>query len=220
MADTSEEFPCNVSVALSGPAGSLEALTTCPTDGTARASAVICHPHPQHGGSMHNKVVHTLARSFAELGLRTVRFNFRGVGASAGEYGGGVGETQDVLTVLRWLRARRPQDEMWLAGFSFGAFMALRAASEFAVTRLILVAPPVDFYPELGPPSIPTVPTLVLQGEEDDVVSPTAVKAWTEQAAPAPTLRMFPGAGHFFHGRLNELRTAVHQALAAEVPRG
>lgn len=220
MAYISEEFPCDVPVALSGPAGSLEALTTCPADGVVKATAVICHPHPQYGGNMHNKVVHTLARSFAELGLRTVRFNFRGVGASAGEYGGGIGETEDVLAVLRWLRTCRPLDEIWLAGFSFGAFMALRAASQFAVTRLILVAPPVRLYPELGVAPTPTAPTLVLQGKEDDVVSPTAVQAWAGQVGPLATLRMFSGVGHFFHGRLNDLRAAVHQVLTPELPHG
>jgi alpha/beta superfamily hydrolase len=213
------DFPCNVALSLPGPAGALEALTACPEQ-PVPATAVVCHPHPLQGGSMQNKVVHTLARAFGELGLRTLRFNFRGVGASEGAHAGGVGETEDVLAVLDWVRARRPRDQLWLAGFSFGAFMALRAAAQFPVAQLILVAPPVNFYPELGPPPGPRVPTLVLQGEDDDVVQASEVRAWIERLPLRPRLRTFPGVGHFFHGRLNDLRTAVQEALGPAVPAG
>jgi hypothetical protein len=166
---------------------------------------------------MHNKVVHTLARGFGELGLRTLRFNFRGVGASQGDHGQGIGETEDVLAVLQWVRAQRPDDELWLAGFSFGAFMALRAAARFTVARLILVAPPVQHYPELGPPPAPRASTLVLQGDQDDVVSPAAVRDWADGLAPPAMLRMFPGTGHFFHGRLNDLRATLLEILGPAV---
>ncbi|HEX7043554.1 MAG TPA: alpha/beta fold hydrolase [Burkholderiales bacterium] len=213
------DFPCNAALALPGPAGALEALTTCPAANAAAASAIICHPHPLQGGTMQNKVVHTLARAFDELGLRTVRFNFRGVGASAGGFANGIGETEDVLAVLDWVRTRRPNDQLWLAGFSFGAFMALRAAAQFPVTQLVLVAPPVNFYPELGPAPAPRVPALVLQGEADDVVPAADVTAWVERLPLRPRLRLFPGVGHFFHGRLNDLRNAVHEALGPAVPR-
>lgn len=212
-------FPCNTTLSLPGPAGALEALTACP-ESPAPASAVVCHPHPLQGGTLHNKVVHTLARAFGELGLRTVRFNFRGVGASAGTHAHGVGETEDVLAVLDWVRTQRPHDQLWLAGFSFGAFMALRAAAQFPVAQLVLVAPPVNFYPELGPAPGPRVPTLVLQGEDDDVVPAAAVRAWVERLPLRPRLRTFPGVGHFFHGRLNDLRAAVQEALGPAVPAG
>jgi len=209
-------FPCNTHIAIPGPAGSLEAITACPA-GPSKGAVVICHPHPQHGGTMHNKVVHTLARSFGELGLRTVRFNFRGVGASRGSFDHGVGESDDVLAVLEWTRAQQPNDPLWLSGFSFGAFMALRAAVRFAVTRLVLVAPPVQHYPELGSPPAPRAPILVLQGDQDDVVSPAAVTAWTNSLTTPALLRMFPNTGHFFHGRMNELRAALHEVLAPVV---
>jgi len=209
-------FPCNSRITIPGPAGSLEAITTCPA-AAAKVTAVICHPHPQHGGTMHNKVVQTLARGFSELGARTVRFNFRGVGASHGEFGHGVGECEDVLAVLEWTRAHRPDDEIWLAGFSFGAFMALRAAARFAVARLVVVAPPVQNYPELGPPPAPRVPILVLQGDRDDVVSPAAVTAWIDTLTAPASLRMFPDTGHFFHGRLNDLRASLHEVLGPAV---
>jgi uncharacterized protein len=212
------EFPCNTTLVVAGPVGSLEAYTTCPQLGGAKASAVICHPHPLHGGTMHNKVVHTLARSLTEIGLKTVRFNFRGVGASAGAYGEGRGETDDVLAVLDWVRARRPGDQLWLAGFSFGAYVALRAAARFPVAQMVLVAPPVHLHAELGIPPTPRAPLLVLQGEEDEVVSPAAVKDWLDTLQPRPAVRLFPGVGHFFHGRLNDLRLAVQDALRAKVP--
>ncbi len=167
---------------------------------------------------MQNKVVHTLARSLTELGLPTVRFNFRGVGASEGSYGHAIGETEDAAAVIRWVRARRPNDQVWLAGFSFGAYVALRAAAAGPVARLILVAPPVHLYAELGSPPAPRVPTLVLQGEQDEVVDPAEVKAWIETLSPRPALRLFPGVGHYFHGRLNELRAAVQEALGPVVP--
>ena len=211
------EFPCDTRLRVPGPAGALETLTTCPANG-ADATAVICHPHPLQGGTMDNKVIHTLARALGELGLRTVRFNFRGVGASDGEHGQGVGETDDALAVLRWVQERRPRDALWLAGFSFGAFVALRAAATFPVARLILVAPPVHLYPHLGPPPAPRAPTLVLQGEQDDIVPAAEVATWADRLEPRPSLRLFPGVGHFFHGRLNDLRAAIHEALAPVVP--
>lgn len=211
------DFPCNATLSLPGPAGALEALTNCPAERTAPATAVVCHPHPRQGGTLQNKVVHTLARSLGELGLRTVRFNFRGVGASAGTWAEGRGETEDVLAVLDWVRERRPDDQMWLAGFSFGAYMALRAAARFPVARLILVAPPLRLYPALGPPPPPRAPTLVLQGEQDDVVPAAEVQVWVNALDPRPALRLFPGVGHFFHGRLNDLRAAVQEALGTAV---
>jgi len=124
-------FPCGQTFLLPGPTGALEAMAACPAEDEAvPATAVICHPHPQQGGTMHNKVVHTLARTFSELGLRTVRFNFRGVGASAGHFDHGNGETEDLLAVVSWVRAQRPQDQIWLAGFSFGGYIAARGAQQ------------------------------------------------------------------------------------------
>lgn len=210
-------FPCNASLSIGGPAGPLEAVTTCPAS-PACAVAVICHPHPLHGGTMHNKVVHTLARSFGELGLATVRFNFRGIGSSAGAYGRGAGEAEDALAVLKWVQAHRPQDQIWLAGFSFGAYIALRVAAEFPVAQLVLVAPPVHLHDELGAPRVPRVPMLVLQGEQDEVVSAEAVKDWLNSLSPRPAMRLFPGVGHYFHGRLNDLRAAVEELLRPKVP--
>jgi hypothetical protein len=204
-----DDFPCGATLLLEGPAGALEALTGCPAPGQAAdATAIVCHPHPQHGGTLHNKVVHTLARACAAAGARTVRFNFRGVGRSAGAYDHGVGETDDLLAVVAWVRARRPRDALWLAGFSFGAYVVARAAQPAAAARVVLVAPAVNLrdFDALGPPAFPW---LVIQGEADEVVPPAAVRAWAARLDPAPELVPVPGVGHYFHGRLPELREII-----------
>ncbi len=115
---------------LAGPAGALEAAVDVPTESSRAGVAIVCHPHPLHGGTMHNKVVVMVARALGELGLSTVRFNFRGVGASGGTYDEGVGETADLIAVADWVRRTRPGDALWLAGFSFGSYVALRAAAQ------------------------------------------------------------------------------------------
>ncbi|MBI3898802.1 MAG: alpha/beta fold hydrolase [Gammaproteobacteria bacterium] len=212
------DFPCNSPLLLPGPVGALEVLTACPVDPLA-TTAIICHPNSRDGGTMHNKVVHTLARAFGDLGARTVRFNFRGVGASVGEYTQGPGETEDALAVLAWVRSVRPNDEIWLAGFSFGGFVALCAAERFPVTRLILVAPAVGVYRELGPPPEPRVPLLILQGEEDDITPAADLKKWIDRLESKPTVREFPEVGHFFHGRLNDLRVAVQEEIGPQLRR-
>ena len=172
--------------------------------------AVICHPHPQAGGTLHNKVVHTLARTFQELGVPTLRFNFRGVGKSSGEFDNGNGETEDALAVIEWGRTRWPGAPFWLAGFSFGAFVALKASARLTPERLITVAPPVQRF-EFAPLSPPTCPWLLVQGEQDEIVDARSVLAWAERLSPMPDVVTLPGVGHFFHGRLQDLRDAVIQ---------
>lgn len=210
----SVEFPCAATLALQGPAGAIEALTACPAPNKeAGATAVICHPHPLYGGTLHNKVVHTLARAFVELGLRSVRFNFRGVGQSAGKFANGDGETDDLLAVIEWVRVHRPQDRIWLAGFSFGAYVALRAAARAQVAGLVTVAPAVHLY-DFAALQLPTCPWLLIQGEADEVVPVERVRAWLAGIAVRPEVLFVPGVGHFFHQRLNE----VSGALRAFVP--
>ena len=203
---------------LAGPAGRIEAQVDLPAPEQARAgTAIVCHPHPLHGGSMHNKVVVMIERSLRELGLRTVRFNFRGVGASQGEYDEGRGETLDLLAVAEWVRAVRPGDALWLAGFSFGSYVALLAARHLPVKQMISVAPPVgrwDFSAAITPPC----PWLVVQGEDDDVVEPQAVFDWIDAMADKPTLVRMPETGHFFHRRLMDLRGAIKNGVRAQLP--
>ncbi len=169
---------------------------------------IICHPHPVYGGSMTNKVVHILAAGFRELGAHTVRFNFRGVGRSAGEFDNGVGEAEDLRAVVKWTQAQFPDSPLWLAGFSFGAWIALKSTTALQPARLVLVAPPVDMY-DFSVIDEVSVPWMVIQGGEDEVVSATAVANWVAQRQPAPPLQRLDSAGHFFHGQLNGLKECL-----------
>jgi alpha/beta superfamily hydrolase len=192
-----------------GPAGPIETLTSCPACYQGRRPiAVICHPHPLYGGSMKNKVVHILAQTFNELGLLSVTFNFRGVGKSRGRFDGGVGETDDLQAVVRFFRERHPQAPLWLAGFSFGAYVALRGWREAAADRLLLVAPPVTMFDFAALPGV-DVPWMVVQGGRDDVSDPSSVSKWVHQQRPRPDYEWMADADHFFHGRLNRLREVV-----------
>jgi alpha/beta superfamily hydrolase len=200
---------------LKGPAGQLEVLTTHPgSPRTPPAIAVICHPHPLFGGTMTNKVVTTLARSFQTLGLSTLRFNFRGVGKSEGHYDQGIGETEDLLALLQWLKTAYPDHAIWLAGFSFGAYVAARAAKKWAAEQLVCVAPPIENFPFKTLPPF-SCPWLLIQGEQDEIVSPSAVFSWIESLSPPPRLIRIENASHFFHGHLIELRERLISALAA-----
>lgn len=203
---------------LVGPAGTLETLVDLPAPKEARpAVAVICHPHPMHGGSMHNKVVTIIERALRELGVATVRFNFRGVGESQGEFDEGRGETLDLLAVAEWVQRVRPEAELWLAGFSFGAYVALLGARHLPVRQMVSIAPPAgrwDFSAVLPP----ACPWLVVQGEDDDVVDPVAVKRWVESLPEKPHLVMMPETGHFFHRRLMDLRGAIKNGVRRNLP--
>lgn len=210
-------------LAIEGPAGALQVLVETPATGageplTVPAFAVVCHPHPLFGGSLDNKVVYTVARAFEQLGAPAIRFNFRGVAASTGTYDEGRGEGDDALAVIAWGRQRWPHVPLWLAGFSFGGAVALRIAAEAHPERLVLVAPGItrleraDF--DAARTAQPACPWLIVQGEADDVVPAPAVLDWAARrqpppGVPHPVMTVLPGAGHFFHGRIGELREAV-----------
>jgi hypothetical protein len=191
-----------------GPAGVLEALLEIPAAPVLGGCAVVCHPHPQHGGTMHNKVVHMLARALQEQGLASLRFNYRGVGSSAGSYDEGVGESADAQAAIVWMRARYPQLPLTLAGFSFGGVIALRICAAAAPARLITVAPAVS---RLSAMVVlrPACPWLLVQGLADDVVDADEVRRWAAGFEPPPELALLPGVGHFFHGALHQLKDAV-----------
>jgi alpha/beta superfamily hydrolase len=194
-----------------GPAGHLEALLTRPADaGAGNPIAVVCHPHPLYGGSMSNKVVHTIARAFNALGVATLRFNFRGVGGSQGHFDHGVGEMLDLEAVVAWLREQTPHGPLWLAGFSFGAFIAYRTHADLRAARLLLVAPPVTKY-DFSRDAPVSVPWMVIQGGRDEVVDPQQVAAWVRRQSLAPVFHWMADADHYFHGRLIPLREAVTQ---------
>jgi alpha/beta superfamily hydrolase len=195
---------------IAGPAGALELVLNVP-DGTPRGIALVAHPHPLQGGTLDNKVAQTLAKTFFAMGYVATRFNFRGVGASEGAFDEGVGETDDALAALAHARSRFGELPVALAGFSFGSFVQTRVAAAIPAERLVLVGPAVQRF------AIASVPpdTIVIHGEEDDVVPLAAVLAWARpQQLP---LVVFPGCGHFFHGRLSQLQrtiTALWQGYA------
>ena len=205
-------------VFLPGPAGRLElAVDLPPAHEARRGIAVICHPNPPDGGTMFNKVVTMSARALNEVGLATVRFNFRGAGQSEGAFDNGRGEVLDLLAVARWAQAARPDDALWLGGFSFGAWVALQAARQLPVKQMISIAPPVglrDFTGVLPPPC----PWLLIQGEADEIVDPAGVLAWADKQDPPPTIVRMPDTGHFFHRHLLDLRGAIKNGVRKNLP--
>lgn len=204
------------SLSIAGPSGALEALLDAPQDPQHRYVAVICHPHPLHGGTMTNKVAHMLAKSFVSVGATAVRFNFRGVGGSAGEYAHGGGETDDAQAVIDWVQAKWPQAQVWLGGFSFGGAVAIRAASRRAVACLVTIAPAVDRV-DVPTAALPKCPWLVVQGDADEVVSALDVNHWLSTLSQTPEVIMLPGVGHYFHGMLNRLKDEVVKWLEEKV---
>jgi len=187
---------------IAGPTGKLEVALNAP-DGARAGIALIAHPNPVEGGTLDNKVVHTLARTFFALSYLAVRFNYRGVGQSEGTYDAGRGEVDDARAVLAHIRGRSGDLPLILAGFSFGAFVVSQLASEETAQRVVLVGPAVGRF------AVGSVAedTIVVHGEEDDVVPLADVMNWARpQALP---IVVFPGCGHFFHGRLTQLSRVV-----------
>lgn len=193
---------------IDGPAGQLESILEHPAEQDPIGKVVVCHPHPQYGGTMRNKVAHTLARAFVHAGFSALRFNFRGIGQSTGEYDHGDGELDDAVAAMNYLRDREPQSPFWLAGFSFGAAIAIRAAAATPVDGLVSVAPAVSRFAN-GFETQPGCPWLVVQGDKDELVDVDETVEWLDSLSPGPELLIIPGAEHFFHGRLIELRGAV-----------
>ena len=202
------KLPKSQKLKLDGPAGNLEAMLEAPQDTDVVGCAVVCHPHPLHGGTMQNKVSHTLARSFVGQGFIALRFNFRGVGESDGAFDEGRGELEDVFAAIDYLSRNTPDLPLWSAGFSFGAAMAVRAAAERSTAGIISIAPAVSRFAE-SLPSQPEVPWLILQGDQDELVDVDATIAWVNGLDPGPELQILEGAEHFFHGKLLLLRDAV-----------
>ena len=206
-----------------GPAGQLQAIATPgrksgdkppkPAANDAQQVAIVCHPHSLMGGTMNNKVVHTIAQTHRDQGHHVVRFNFRGVEQSEGEYAGGIGESDDLLAVMEWVKSCFPAAKIWLAGFSFGAFVAARTlsmalAKGYQVQHLLLVAPAVENYPFTDLTEF-AVPMTVIYGDQDEVVDCSEIVAWFDSVATEKQVACLAGAGHFFHGRLTELKSTV-----------
>lgn len=174
---------------------------------------------------MTNKVVHVLAKAFNEAGAPAVRFNYRGVGASAGSFDEGNGETLDALAVLDWAAQRWPGAQLWLGGFSFGGAIAIRAAvareAGGEVSRLVTVAPAIRRV-SVDSSSLPKCPWLIVQGDRDELVDAADIQQWAQSLPVSPRLALLTGVEHFFHGRLNDLRQVVVTWLAelAAAPAG
>ena len=202
-------------IQLKGAAGAIEVLRDAAAAGSpALGVAVITHPHPLFGGTMDNKVVQTLARAFVACGWTAVRFNFRGVGASEGVHDEGRGEHEDMLAVIEQLA---PEGPLAIAGFSFGAFVASRAAEKLWATRdirhLVLVGTAASRFSVADLPPEAHERTLVVHGEHDDTVPLAAVMDWARpQSLPVTVV---PGGGHFFHGQLPLLKSLVVRHLRA-----
>lgn len=204
---------------LDGPVGPLEMAIDLPEGEVVPLPvvAIVCHPLSTEGGTMHNKVVTMTARALRELGVTVVRFNFRGVGASAGSFDQGNGEQDDLRAVAAWVRAQRPDAALWLAGFSFGAFVSLRMAGELQPQVLVSIAPPVDRGWDFAGLQLPPQ-WLVIQGEADEIVDAQAVYRWLDSLeAPRELVRM-PDTSHFFHRKLIDLRGALQHGVRRWLP--
>ncbi|MEO8074868.1 MAG: alpha/beta fold hydrolase [Acidobacteriota bacterium] len=203
---------------LTGPAGPLEALLEEPT-GRLRAAVVFAHPHPQFGGTMHTKAVYQGAKGLARIGCAVLRFNFRGVGLSAGSFDQGPGEKADFRAALDYMTARYPGAKLWSAGFSFGAWVALEVGAEDdRVSVLIGIAPPVStslsghtytFENALGS----TKPKFFVQGEADEICPLESMWAFYGKLHEPKELVIIDSAGHLFEGQAAEVGEALEDLL-------
>lgn len=210
--DGLEEAPCNGErFLIPGPTGVLEALMVSPPEmKEGDAIAVICHPHPLYGGSMANKVVHVVANTLNDMGMATLRFNFRGVGHSQGHFDNGKGEVDDLVAATQWFKQRYVRSPLWLAGFSFGSYIAFQAHQLSGANRLMLIAPPVTMFDFNADTQI-QIPWMVIQGGRDEITEPEKVSAWVKKQSNKPSYQWLSDADHFFHGQLNHIRNAIRQ---------
>ena len=190
-------------IIIPGPVGDLESIIHAPI--APVAIAIICHPHPLQQGTMHNKIVSTLEKIFFNLNVLTIRFNFRGVEGSAGAYGNVAGECDDLAAVYAWAKTYAPELPFYFAGFSFGSYVAAWGASTFGASGLVSIAPPVERMP-FSDLALRDCKWMIVQGDSDDVVSCAAVQKQIPEISPGSHLEIMHGVGHFFHGKLVELK--------------
>jgi len=196
-----------------GSVGPLEALIDRPV-GTPRAAVVFAHPLPTEGGTMHTKVVFQGAKALAGIGCVVLRFNFRGVGRSAGSWDNGRGELNDYRAALDFIAAQHADLEIWAAGFSFGAYIAMtRGAEDDRVCALIGIAPPVDRY-EYASVKLSTKPKFIVHGERDELISLKAVREFYAQLHEPKELVVIDRANHLFDGQSSEVGDALDELLS------
>lgn len=214
-------FAKEQNISIPGPAGQIEAVIhQCDDAGHFVAQprlVIVCHPHPVHGGTMDNKVVTTLMRTYRDLGIHVLRFNFRGVGKSEGSFDNAIGELSDLLAVIDWVKSELPDVALLLAGFSFGSSIAAQASYHLEkLQHLTLVAPPVERYPYDRDGQFPCA-LAVVQGDRDERVVAEGVCAWVKGLLGPVELLRYPEAGHFFHGYLTQLKTDLTQVLMRQI---
>ena len=201
---------------IEGPAGRLEALLREPVGPVTRA-AIVCHPHPLFGGTMHNKVVYRIAKAFQVSGFAVLRFNFRGAGKSEGEHAKGIGEQDDLRAAIRFVLERYPGVELWLAGFSFGSVVMLRCASEDSRIRaFVATGAPVSKY-DLKEAESSVAPKLIVQGSRDQFGTVEDLNKFFDRLKDPKELRVIEGADHFFEGHLDELASIVAGFIASYI---
>lgn len=203
-------------IILQGPVGKIDSVITMPDNGHKKLFAVLGHPHSLQGGTMTNKVVTTLARTFRTLDIPSIRFNFRGVGQTEGTFDNGVGESEDMLSVVSQIKAVIPDVEFIFAGFSFGSYVTYRAAAQHPHKILVTVAPPFERFDYEAFSPAPS-PWVIIQGLEDEVVDSENVLHFAKQQSPELHVLKFEEAGHFFHGRLVELKNRLVDMLQDQV---
>ena len=203
-------------LSLQGRVGPLEAVLTVPPTIQSNQVAFLGHPHSLQGGTMNNKVVTTMARAFKELGIPSLRFNFRGVGQSEGVYDAGIGESDDMVALVAQWQKEQADAYFIFAGFSFGSYVAYRTASQCAGARLITLAPPVHHYDYKAFDVLPKS-WLIIQPEDDEVVPANLVYEFAAGFNPPLHLVRFAQTSHFFHGKLIELKTQLIDYMRLEV---
>jgi uncharacterized protein len=203
-------------IIIPGPAGDLEALLALPTNNDSNFVAIICHPHPLYGGSMTNKVITTVAKACDELNMTTIRFNYRGVGNSAGEYDNAAGEVEDLLAIYNWAKARFPRASYVLAGFSFGSYICCAAAPTIQPETLITIAPAIvrqsyaDVVDYKGK-------WWLIQGVQDELTDASVVFEWFKKNVNSTNIIKINNASHFFHGCLPQLQHEIVSKIGPEI---
>jgi len=200
--------PGHHALSIAGSVGLMEVVVSIPENSRQDWVALVAHPHPLQEGSMNNKVVTTTGRALLNRQIPVIRFNFRGVGASEGVFDHGIGETDDLIYLVNLWQQSYPNAKWILAGFSFGSYVAFRAAQISLPKYLVLIAPPVHRFEYVLDENV-FIPTVIFQGSDDEVVPAIDVAQFAKRFSPEVPIEWFPETGHFFHRKLIDLKNAL-----------